>query len=163
MPRTINGNPPLIIVPAVRMAAAREAQLQGQLSGMQAPMVVVMGGGAAKLPTFKSLISQQLVPTICAETNIPLSDWEHISDRVLHLTRHHQGHSIAALPPFRRDLSSTLGRSAGMQLRSFRCSSQTNLHASGPARAGLGFLVVGGEVGGHLDCAQTDCEQASRF
>jgi hypothetical protein len=107
--------------PAVRMAAAREAQLQGQQNGMQAPMVVVMGGGAAKLPTwqlgeesqqrgfcwstkqyiqqawrqymmaegmhaprtFKSLISQQLVPTICAETNIPLSDWEHLSDRVL--------------------------------------------------------------------------------
>ena len=33
--------------------------------------------------TFKSLISQQLVPTICAETDIPLSDWDHISDRVL--------------------------------------------------------------------------------
>jgi hypothetical protein len=33
--------------------------------------------------TFKSLISQQLVPTICAETDIPLADWDHISDRVL--------------------------------------------------------------------------------
>ena len=33
--------------------------------------------------SFKSLISQQLVPTICAETEIPLTDWEHISDRVL--------------------------------------------------------------------------------
>jgi hypothetical protein len=33
--------------------------------------------------TFKSLISQQLVPTICAECEIPLSDWDHISDRIL--------------------------------------------------------------------------------
>ena len=33
--------------------------------------------------TFKSLISPQLVPAICAETEIPLSDWEHLSDRVL--------------------------------------------------------------------------------
>jgi hypothetical protein len=33
--------------------------------------------------TFKSLISQQLVPTICAECDIPLSDWDHISDRIL--------------------------------------------------------------------------------
>lgn len=37
----------------------------------------------AHVATFKSLISQQLVPTICAETNIPLSDWDVISDRVL--------------------------------------------------------------------------------
>jgi hypothetical protein len=106
--------------PAVRMAAARE-QLQEQQLGIQSPAVVVVGGGAARLPiwelgeesqqrgfywstkqhiqrawrqymvsegmyaprTFKSLISQQLVPTICAETNIPLADWDHISDRVL--------------------------------------------------------------------------------
>ena len=33
--------------------------------------------------TFKSLISPQLIPLICAETNIPHTDWEHISDRVL--------------------------------------------------------------------------------
>jgi len=35
--------------------------------------------------TFKSLISQQLVPTICAECDISMQDWEHISDRVLRL------------------------------------------------------------------------------
>jgi hypothetical protein len=106
--------------PAVRMAAARE-QLQEQQQGIQSPAVVVVGGGAARLPiwelgeeahqrgfywstkqhiqrawrqymvsegmyaprSFKSLISQQLIPTICAETNIPLADWDHISDRVL--------------------------------------------------------------------------------
>jgi hypothetical protein len=33
--------------------------------------------------TFKSLISPQLVPTICAETEISLQDWEDISDRIL--------------------------------------------------------------------------------
>jgi hypothetical protein len=33
--------------------------------------------------TFKSLISQQLIPTICAECAIPMHDWELLSDRVL--------------------------------------------------------------------------------
>jgi hypothetical protein len=33
--------------------------------------------------TFKSLISQQLVPTICAECDISQADWEHISDSIL--------------------------------------------------------------------------------
>lgn len=33
--------------------------------------------------TFKSLISPQLVPTICAETEIPMGEWEHVSDRIL--------------------------------------------------------------------------------
>jgi hypothetical protein len=33
--------------------------------------------------TFKSLISPQLVPTICAETEISMQEWEDISDRIL--------------------------------------------------------------------------------
>ena len=33
--------------------------------------------------SFKSLISQQLVPTICAECEISMADWEHISDSAL--------------------------------------------------------------------------------
>jgi hypothetical protein len=33
--------------------------------------------------TFKSLISPQLVPTICAETETSMAEWESISDRVL--------------------------------------------------------------------------------
>ena len=33
--------------------------------------------------TFKSLISPQLVPTICAEIELPMSDWEQIGDRFL--------------------------------------------------------------------------------
>ena len=43
----------------------------------------MMAEGIHAPRTFKSLISPQLVPAICAETEIPLGDWEHLSDRVL--------------------------------------------------------------------------------
>jgi hypothetical protein len=43
----------------------------------------MMAEGQYAPRTFKSLISQQLVPTICAECDISMQDWEHISDRVL--------------------------------------------------------------------------------